>query len=216
MSPKVLGTPPSTRTQRVLLTLEELGIEYELKSVDLGKGQHHDPEYVKEHHPFAKVPVFQDSGLEIFESRAISRYLAVKNDSPLIPHYGDAKAVAAFEQLASVEYAYFEPAVSTLAFELIFKRLFNLGETSQATVDQQKALLNTTLDYYDRVLDTHDYLAGETYSLVDLFHVPWLGFLRNRLQLGEVIDSRKNVAAWAERITQRPASKTVAAKAAQH
>jgi glutathione S-transferase len=61
--------------------------------------------------------------LEIFESRAISRYLAVKNESPLIPHYGDAKAVAAFEQLASVEYAYFEPAVSTLAFELIFKRL---------------------------------------------------------------------------------------------
>lgn len=82
-----------------------------------------DPEYVKDHHPFAKVPVFQDSGLEIFESRAISRYLAVKNDSPLIPHYDDAKALAAFEQLASVEYAYFEPAVSTLAFELVFKRL---------------------------------------------------------------------------------------------
>lgn len=59
-------------------------------------------------------------------------------------------------------------------------------------------------------------LLGQNYSLVDLFHVPWLGFLRDRLQLGEVIDSRKNVASWVERITERPASKSVAAKTAQH
>ncbi|KAM0241491.1 hypothetical protein ACHAP5_007530 [Fusarium lateritium] len=216
MSPTVLGTVASTRTQRVLLTLEELGIDYDLKNIDLGKGGHHDPEYVEKHHPFAKVPVFQDSDFEIFESRAICRYLAAKNNSSLAPPSGDAKALAAFEQAASVEYAYFEPAVSSLGFELIFKGLFNLGETSQATVDQQKAQLKTTLDHYDRVLDKQDYLAGENYSLIDLFHVPWLGFLRNRLQLGGEIDSRKNVVAWAERITQRPASKAVAAKAAQH
>ncbi|ENH71395.1 hypothetical protein FOC1_g10007625 [Fusarium oxysporum f. sp. cubense race 1] len=199
MAPTVLGIVASTRTQRVLLTLEELGIEYDFKVVDLSKGQHHDPEYVRDHHPFAKVPVFQDDGVEIFESRAIARYLAVKHKSHLAPPSDGPEALAVFEQAASVEYAYFEPAVSALGFELIFKKLFKLGDTDQAIVDQQKAVLN-----------------GKNYSLVDLFHVPWLGFIRNRLQLGELIDSRKNVAAWAERISQRDASKAVSAKAAQH
>ncbi|KAF4339353.1 glutathione S-transferase [Fusarium beomiforme] len=216
MAPTVMGIVASTRTQRVLLTLEELGIEYDLKVVDLSKGQHHDPEYVRDHHPFAKVPVFQDNGIEIFESRAITRYLAAKHKSHLVPPSDNPEALAVFEQAASVEYAYFEPAVSSLGFELIFKKLFNLGDTDQAIVDQQKAVLNTTLDYYEKKLQTQDYLAGKNYSLVDLFHVPWLGFLRNRLQLGELIDSRKNVGAWAERVSQREASKVVSAKAAQH
>ncbi|CAH0028743.1 unnamed protein product [Clonostachys rhizophaga] len=230
MSPTVLGTVTSTRTQKVLLTLEELAIKYDLELIDLGKGQHQSFEYVKQHHPFAKVPVFQDGEVEIFESRAIARYLVARNDSPLVPAVDDIKALVAFEQAASVEYAYFEPAVSTLGFELIFKkwnfdiceltrggtRLFKLGETNQAIVDQQLALLKTTLDYYNHVLDRQHYLAGNTYTLVDLFHVPWIGFLRDRLLLGELIDSRKNVAAWAERISQREASKVVAAKVARH
>ncbi|KAK7222955.1 hypothetical protein V2G26_010958 [Clonostachys chloroleuca] len=216
MSPTVLGTVTSTRTQKVLLTLEELAIKYDLKLIDLGKGQHQSSEYVKEHHPFAKVPVFQDGEVEIFESRAIARYLVARNNSPLVPAFDDIKALATFEQAASVEYAYFEPAVSALGFELIFKKLFKLGETNQAIVDQQLALLNTTLDYYSHVLERQHYLAGNTYTLVDLFHVPWIGFLRDRLLLGELIDSRKNVAAWAERISQREASKVVAAKVARH
>ncbi|PNP84102.1 hypothetical protein FNYG_02790 [Fusarium nygamai] len=216
MTPTVLGTAASTRTQRVLLTLEELGIEYDLKIIDLSKRQHHDPEYVRDHHPFAKVPVFQDDGIEIFESRDIARYLVAKQKSNLGRPLDDPEALAVFEQAASVEYAYFEPAVSALAFELIFKKLRNLGDTDQAIVDQQKKLLSTTLDYYEEKLQRQEYLLGSDYSLVDLFHIPWLGFLRNRLHLGEFIDSRKNVAAWADRISQRKASKTVSAKAAQH
>ncbi|KAF5560164.1 glutathione S-transferase [Fusarium napiforme] len=216
MTPTVLGTAASTRTQRVLLVLEELGVDYDLKVVDLSKGQHHDPEYVRDHHPFAKVPGFQEDGMEIFESRAIARYLAVKHKSDLGPPVNDPEALAVFEQAASVEYAYFEPAVSTLGFELIFKKLFNLGDTNQAIVDQQKNLLSTTLDYYEKQLKNQEYLIGKDYSLVDLFHVPWLGFIRNRLHLGELIDSRRNVAAWAERISQRKASKAVSAKSAQH
>ncbi|KAJ4246079.1 hypothetical protein NW762_013824 [Fusarium torreyae] len=216
MAPTVLGTVASTRTQRVLLVLEELEIKYDIKVVDLAKGQHHDPDYVRDHHPLAKIPVFQDDGIEIFESRAIARYLAVKHKSPLAPPTDNLDALAAFEQLASVEYAYFEPAVSSLGFELIFKKLLKLGDTDQATVDKQRALLATTLDYYNRVLEKQEYLAGKDYSLVDLFHVPWLEFIRNRLQFGDFIDTRTNVAAWAERISQRAASKIVAAKAAQH
>lgn len=66
--------------------------------------------------------MFQDDGVEIFESRAIARYLAVKHKSHLAPPSDGPEALAYFEQAASVEYAYFEPAVSALGFELIFKK----------------------------------------------------------------------------------------------
>jgi hypothetical protein len=39
--------------------------------------------------------------------------------------------------------------------------MFNLGNTDQAIVDQQKALLNTTLDYYEKKLEAQQYLAGK-------------------------------------------------------
>ncbi|KAM0541730.1 hypothetical protein ACHAPJ_013135 [Fusarium lateritium] len=150
MAPTVLGTVASTRTQRVLLVLEELGIK-----------NAQDTDYVRDHHPFAKIPVFQDDGVEIFESRAIARYLAVKHKSPLAPPTDDPDALATFEQLASVEYAYFEPAISSLGFELIFKELLKLGETDEASVEKQKVLLTITLDYYNRILGNQDYLAGK-------------------------------------------------------
>lgn len=43
--------------------------------------------------------------------------------------------------------------------------MFNLGDTDQAVVDQQKALLNTTLDYYEKRLAAQDYLAGKVSDL---------------------------------------------------
>ena len=41
MAITVFGATYSTRTHRVLLVLEELGLRYEFKHVDLMKGEHH-------------------------------------------------------------------------------------------------------------------------------------------------------------------------------
>ncbi|KAJ4328706.1 hypothetical protein N0V84_000898 [Fusarium piperis] len=214
MTPTVYGNLPSTRARRVLLLLEELGVEYDLKTLDFTKGEHRDSAYVEEHHPFARVPAYEDGDLKIFESRAICRYLTQKHSSPLGPP-ANPEALAAFEQAASIEYAYFEPSVSTLGFELIFKKLRSLGETDQTIVAQHKAQLVQVLDYYEKILEKQDYLAGQNYSLVDLFHVPWIGFIKDRLQLPELIDSRKNVTAWCQRVSSREASKVIAERLAQ-
>ncbi|KAM0424285.1 hypothetical protein ACHAPT_010430 [Fusarium lateritium] len=214
MTPTVYGNLPSTRARRVLLLLEELGVEYVLKTLDFAKGDQRNPAYVEEHHPFAKVPAYQDGDLKIFESRAICRYLANKHSSPLGPP-SSPEALAAFEQAASVEYAYFEPSVATLGFELIFKKMLSLGETDQTIVAQHKAQLVQVLDYYEKTLEKQDYLAGPNYSLVDLFHLPWIGFIKDRLQLPELIDSRKNVTAWWQRLNDREPTKVIAARLAK-
>ena len=61
-------------TSRVLVVILEKQLPYELILVDIAKGEQRDENYMKLQ-PFGKVPVLDDSGSIIFESRAICKYL---------------------------------------------------------------------------------------------------------------------------------------------
>lgn len=101
---KLYGMHQSTCTQRVLTTLAEKGIEYELIIVNLFAGEQKEPSYL-EKQPFGKVPVLDDDGFLIYESRAICKYLARKyaeKGTKLIPAEGDLKAYGLFEQVGSL------------------------------------------------------------------------------------------------------------------
>lgn len=75
-------------------------------------------------HPLAKIPAIELGGFKLFESRAICRFLVGKDtvDAGSLSLPLGTSALAIFEQAASVEYAYFEPAVSQLGWEKTFKK----------------------------------------------------------------------------------------------
>ncbi|KAK5059693.1 hypothetical protein LTR84_009576 [Exophiala bonariae] len=127
MASHLYGNYFSTRSQRVLFTLEELEYPYEWHSKDFARGEHKALPYVSEHHPFGKVPAFQDDHVKLFESRAICRYLVARKPGHLTPPFAGTSSAslvqgARFEQAASVEQSYFEPPLEKLGFELIFKK----------------------------------------------------------------------------------------------
>jgi len=68
---------PQTRAGRPRWLLEEIGAPYEIASLDLKKGEHKQPEYMKIH-PHGAVPALIDGDLALFESAAICMYLADK------------------------------------------------------------------------------------------------------------------------------------------
>ncbi len=74
---------PSPNGHKVALMLEEVGLPYEVRSINIGEGEQFDPEYLKLN-PNNKVPTIVDpdgpggSRFPVFESGAILLYLGEK------------------------------------------------------------------------------------------------------------------------------------------
>ncbi|KAL5603718.1 hypothetical protein FOVSG1_006468 [Fusarium oxysporum f. sp. vasinfectum] len=127
------------------------------------KGEHHEPNYVQKFHPFGRIPVLQDDGIRLFESRAICQYLVAKYGPGSALHKRTEQnfaELATYEQAASVEYSYFDPTVKSLAYENIFKKFMGQGDPDKAVVEELKTDLVKILQHYEKVLSNSEYLAG--------------------------------------------------------
>merc|ERR1712113_1233935 len=89
----IYGPKLSAPVRIALMTCEAMGIEYETKNIDLMKGEHMTPEYLKIN-PQHNVPALVDGDFKLNESRAIALYLfnAYGKDEKLYPK--DAKVRA--------------------------------------------------------------------------------------------------------------------------
>ncbi|KAI0739292.1 thioredoxin-like protein, partial [Irpex lacteus] len=116
---KLVGNPLSTCTRRVATILKEKKVPYEFVSIDFAKGEHKSPAFLAKQ-PFGQVPyIVEDDGFTLYESRAIGRYIAEKyrgQGNEVLPSKDDLKAVALFEQAASVEQSNFDAFASPIAW----------------------------------------------------------------------------------------------------
>ncbi|KAF9809006.1 hypothetical protein IEO21_07631 [Rhodonia placenta] len=209
---KLYGFPSSTCTRRVAVVLKEKNIPYELVPVDLTKNEQKNPEFVK-NQPFGQVPyIVEEDGFQLFESRAIGRYIALKyagQGTKLIPDPSDFKKTALFEQAASIELSNFDPFAYGLATEKVFKPRKGLGETDPKVVAQLTQQLEAKLDAYEQLLSKTKYLAGDEVTLADLFHLSY-GAMLSVIGINVLeTDKRPNVARWWKDITSRPAWQAV-------
>ncbi|CAF3518256.1 unnamed protein product [Fusarium graminearum] len=205
------GARGSTNTDRVRLTLAEGGFtDYELVLLDLSKGQQKSKEHFARH-PWGKVPAIEFSnGFTLYESRAICKYLSKKYNFPLLPSESDMETIAIFEQAQSVEMQYFAEPAGRIAFEKFAKKFIGLPPNEQVVKDAVKAV-EAFFDVAEKFLSEREYMAGNEFTLVDIYYVP----LVQRLFVcgfGNAITERPAVSAWWERISTRPAvQKTMAA-----
>jgi len=199
---KLYGANLSSCTRRVALVLQEKEVPYEFVAVDLPKGEHKAPDYLKKH-PFGQVPYIDDDGFILFESRAICRYIAAKypnQGTALIP--GEIKACAKFEQAASIEMSNFDGPVSGFFYEKLVKKFRGL-DTDEERAKEHLEKLSGKLDAYEVILSKQKYLAGDEVTLADLFHLPTATTLK-RLS-PETFTSRPHLAKWLEALEARPA-----------
>jgi glutathione S-transferase len=210
---KIYGVSWATCTQRVLTTLKEKQVtDYELVTVDFAGGEQKTEEFLKKQ-PFGVIPVLEDDGFFVYESRAICRYIETKykgQGTELIPT--DLKGLGLFEQGASIETAYFDPQVSTITFEKVFKAMKGLGAADEDKFKQLVEKLTGYLDVYEKILSKQEFIGGNTYTLVDLYHLPYGNYLfHDNVKLDALINDRPHVKAWWNKIVSRPSWKEVVA-----
>jgi len=198
---RILGISPSTCTQRTLFTAYERGATVELVPVNLMAGEQKKPEHMAKQ-PFGKIPVLEQPGFVLYESRAIARYI---NDSSttgtsLVPT--DPKQRAIFEQWASLEAGTYNPHLEGLVAQRVFVPMRG-GTTDEAKCKEHYDALKEPLDILNNNLANKEYIAG-SFTLVDIFFTPYVRMLMN-LPEKDLIESRPNVAAWWKRLSGRPA-----------
>ena len=170
---------------KVLIFLKEKGILDQVKIIDLdlGKLEHKSPEY-KAIAPNSKVPALKlDDDTIILETTAICRYLESLYPEPNL--FGENPI-----EIASIEMWY-----SRLTYELVVPLMHGFRHThphmsqmenqNQEYGIAQRELAVKSLDVYNDIIASREYIAGERFAYADIQMVTSLQFLvrLNRLDL---------------------------------
>lgn len=218
---KLWGRPTSGRTQKVLWTLAEIGMDFEfiLASATMGPGGHvskgnqpygvvDTPEY-RAKNPNGRVPTIDDSGFVLWESNSIVRYLAMQYAPDLL--YGsDIKTFASASRWLDWENNELLPPQHDMAMHLI-----RLPESQRDPHALAKACKNfaQALRIADNQLGRTRYIAGERFTYGDIA----LGLRVHRWHvLGLAREPLPHIARWYAEIRTRPAFNQWTADPAHH
>ena len=196
---------PTPNGHKITLFLEEAGLPYVIKPVNIGKGDQFDPTFLS-FSPNNRMPAIIDTeptdGVDpvtVFESGAILVYLALKADK----FYGNT------------------PRKRTEILQWLMWQMGGLGpmagqnhhfsqyapEKIPYAIDRYVKETNRLYGVLDRRLAGRDFIAGD-YSIADMAAYPWI--VPHERQ-GQNLDDFPNLKGWFERIRDRPA--TIAAYA---
>ncbi|KAJ4824633.1 hypothetical protein Tsubulata_016352 [Turnera subulata] len=199
---KLHGNSHSTAVRRVLACLYEKELEFEFVFVDRNIGQHKKEPYLSLQ-PFGQVPALEDGDLKIFESRAITNYIAKEyGDKGTQLIYTSGTQMAEMLVWMEVEAHQFNPAFSNL--KLLVQASRRGSPMSTAVVEECEAKFSKVLDVYEARLGQSEYLAGDGFTLADLHHLPTISYLM-ATEYKKLFDSLPHVSAWVANITARPA-----------
>ncbi|XP_076956215.1 glutathione S-transferase-like [Bidens hawaiensis] len=199
MTVKVFGFIGSNAVYRVLAALYEKNVDYEFVRVNMGILEHKRPRFLARN-PFGQVPAFEDGDVTLFESRAITQYIARKyvgKGTELIMK--DPIQMAIQTVWMEVESQKFDRA----SWKLMEIAMGRVRATPELVAENEKKL-SEVLDVYEARLKENKYLAGDSFTLADLHHQPNINFLMST-RLKRLFESRPHVRAWVADILTRPA-----------
>ncbi|KAI7728873.1 hypothetical protein M8C21_029788, partial [Ambrosia artemisiifolia] len=199
MAVKVYGFIGSNAVYRVLASLYEKNVDFEFITVNMAGREHKRPRFLARN-PFGQVPAFEDGDITLFESRAITQYVARKyadKGTELI--LKDPIQMAIQTVWMEVENQKFDRA-SWKLMEIAMGRVRGGPEL----VAEYEKKLSDVLDVYEARLKENKYLVGDSFTLADLHHQPNINFLMST-RVKRLFESRPYVRAWVTDILSRPA-----------
>ena len=185
---------PTPNGHKISIMLEECGLEYEVKAIDIGAGDQFAPEF-QAINPNNRIPAIFDSetGMSVFEGGAILFYLAEKT--------GRFLPTGTAQRFDVLQWLFWQAGgLGPMAGQL--SHFVNYVQEDVPYAHKRYA------NEYDRLLAVmdvrlrnRDYLAGD-YSIADIASFPWVLPYR---RLGNDLDNFPNLRRWFDTLKVRPA-----------
>ena len=185
---------------KITMFLEETGIPYDLRPVNISKGEQFAPEFLAIA-PNNRIPAIVDHApavpggpLPMFESGAILLYLAEKTGQ-LIP--ADARG-----RWECIQWLFWQMAGLGPMAGQTHHFVHYAPEQIPYAIDRYVREAGRLYAVLDHRLRGRDYITGE-YSIADIACYPWVQPERQRQDIDEFPDLKR----WKERIAARPATR---------
>ena len=208
------GTPNPARI-RIVLAEKNLDGQVEFEKVSLISAEHKQDSFLAKN-PLGVLPVLQlDDGLYLSESTAITEYLDNLDGAPTLTgrtprekgviHMMQKRAES---ELIDAIGIYFHHATAGLGDALLpYKSPEWEGRAHWGQMHREKA--EAGMRYFDEVLKTQPYVAGETFSMADTTVIG--GLLFAAYAQIPVPESLVALRAWKDRVDARPSVKLASA-----
>ncbi|MBW4562939.1 MAG: glutathione S-transferase family protein [Mojavia pulchra JT2-VF2] len=205
----VHGTPASTYVRTVRLLLEEAGVDYTLKVVDMFKGENQSPEYLAKN-PFGKVPTLEVDGELLYETAAITEYLntvfAAHKFSPSEP-----MLQARMRQIMAIIDSYFyPPAIKTIVIERFIVPTQG-GKPDEEKIKNAVAPAQTALKAIETLAVGNPYLLGSQVSIADFYLIPIFIYLSQTPEFEAITAQTPKLRTWWDEVNQLESIKKVCA-----
>lgn len=198
---------PTPNGWKVSIALEEMGLAYEMRPVNIGTGEQFEPGFLKIS-PNNRMPAIVDPDgpdgkpVSVFESGAILQYLARKSGQ----FYGSNER----ERIAVDEWLFWQMGgLGPMAGQAHhFRSYAKKIEPDETKLEYGAARYTNEVNRLYGVLEKrlalgHDYIAGP-YSIADMAIWPWI----LPEGQGQNLDDFPHLKTWHERVGERPAVQT--------
>jgi glutathione S-transferase len=191
---KLYTNPLSPNCRKILGVAAHAGVDIDVQPVDLLKGAQKQPDFLAIN-PNGKVPALVDGDVTLWESNAITCYVASKAESDLWP-----KSNQRYDILRWMfwESNHWSKAIGTI----IGQKIFNAANPDQAIIDNGLADFHTFASVLDDHLASRDFVSGEALTVADFALAVWLGYSQIcELPLSEF----DHIRTWNSRLNALPA-----------
>ena len=221
----------SSASRRVRLCLAEKGLAYESAPVDLGRQEHHSPEFLAMN-PNGVVPALDlGDGRSLYESSTICEYLDDRHPQPpLRPsdpfdraamrnfiRYTDEKVLP---NLLILNWSIaLQPSASQWTDEKLQERLARIPTQERRdawmriarkpyTEDEKASALSKLVALAEKMevmLASNEWVVGDEFSLADIAAIPFIARIAELAPAELRAERRSCTAAWWRRVQSRPA-----------
>ncbi|MDR0807521.1 MAG: glutathione S-transferase N-terminal domain-containing protein [Gemmobacter sp.] len=208
---------PTPNGHKIAIALEELGLPYEVKLVNIGRGEQFEPDFLKIA-PNNRIPAIVDpegpdgARISIFESGAILQYLARKTGRL----YGKTERTrVATDQWLMWQMGGLGPMAGQANHFLKYAPQMDPPQVLPYAQDRYRREVARLYGVLDRQLAGRDFVTGDSLTIADIAIWPWaMGWEGQQQQL----DDKPDLARWLKALGERPAfqkGRTIAAETRQ-